>query len=140
MGNSEAIVQLIHRLEDTEGMLLEEIRNSFECIQCEIDKINVASMKNEERFIKMNAQLHYLSAKFIDFNTRMIDHIRKHQVDSPVTLPLVQAESPKENKCANQFSSNQIADNRFGNNFNHSNYSKLFHKHYRQESVQSFVH
>lgn len=85
----------------------------------------------------MNAQLHHLSAKFIDFNTKIIDHIRKHQVTVSETFPSVQVEFTNENTRSNHFTSHQFADNRFGGNFNRSAYSKYVRVCIREANVSN---
>lgn len=53
---------------DTEKII--DIENAVECIQHEIDRIKTSSIEDGEKVIKMNKQIHVLSAKYVDFNIK----------------------------------------------------------------------
>lgn len=142
--NSESIVELIHHLNESSQQSMSTFDpsniqvNAIQCIQTEIDKVNIATMQNEERFIRLNTQLHVLSAKFIDFNAKMIDFIRnlnrktslKTQVQNDQfidsdTVPFMQADVLTGETFGNQFASAQTANNRFGDKYNRFAFSKF---------------
>lgn len=53
----------------------DSLQNAIECMQQQINKVELLSMQNEERISKINQQVHVLSAKFIDYNARVNNFI-----------------------------------------------------------------
>lgn len=45
--------------------------NAIECIQNEMDRLLVSSNQDGEKIIRMNKQIHVLSAKYVDFNIKI---------------------------------------------------------------------
>lgn len=52
-----------------------DIENAIECIQSEIGRIKTSSFADGEKMIKMNRQMHVLSSKYVDFNTKINHHL-----------------------------------------------------------------
>lgn len=52
-----------------------DIENSIECIQHEINRVKTASFADSEKMMKMNKQVHVLTAKYIDFNVKIHRHL-----------------------------------------------------------------
>lgn len=151
----ESIVQLVLRVNSSDlsqcsddvsfnsmikrGDEFESLRNAIECVQYEINKVNNAIIKSEEKCIKMNEQIHVLSAKFINFNAKLNEHlfifnrqsaepVNKDQIiDNDASKFLVASNSikkPKEKK-ENKFIAQTESNNRFAQPFNKHECSKL---------------
>ena len=124
---------------------IDSIMNEIECLQFEFNKINILLTKDEEDLIKLNKQMHVLSAKYVQFNARINNHLldcsrimnadmsREILVDSD-TLPFIADEKmghkiasiePKTVCKANKFASDESSDDRFGKQYNKYNYSKF---------------
>lgn len=54
---------------------IKSLTNAIEFMQQQLNKLDISVMKNDEKLIKMNEQIHVLSAKFIKFNTQINNHI-----------------------------------------------------------------
>lgn len=50
------------------------LANAVECIQHQVNKLNLMVMQDDEKFKKIDRQLHVLSAKFVHFSTQ-INHL-----------------------------------------------------------------
>lgn len=64
-----------NRDNDTNTNNFDSIKNAIECMQQQLNKVEISIMKNEEKTTKMNEQLHILSAKYIQFNGKINKHI-----------------------------------------------------------------
>lgn len=120
-------------------------KNTIKCLQREINKMNITILSDEVSTMKMNHQLHVLSAKYIEFNRKINNHIfdfnkrQNHtilvdQVIDKDALPFIEQSKLKqpdrviklcEKMAENQFASSQLADGRFGEHFNQFTYSKF---------------
>lgn len=45
------------------------VTNAIECVQQQVNKVNLMVMQDDEKFEKINRQLHVLSAKFVRFSS-----------------------------------------------------------------------
>lgn len=52
-----------------------DIENSIECIQHEVNRLNLSTSGDGEKIIKMNRQLHVLSSKYVGFNTKISHYL-----------------------------------------------------------------
>lgn len=50
---------------------IESLTNAIQCMQKQLNETEILTIKNAEKHMKMNQQMHVLSAKFIDFNVRV---------------------------------------------------------------------
>lgn len=50
---------------------IDDIENAIKCIEHEIDRMKTSSFDDGEKLMKVNRQIHVLSAKYVDFNTKM---------------------------------------------------------------------
>lgn len=54
---------------------IDSLTNAIECMQQQLNKLDISVMKNNEKLMKMNEQIHVLSAKYIKFNAQINNHI-----------------------------------------------------------------
>lgn len=98
--------------------------NTIKCLQDEINRMNIAIHSNEEKTEKINLQLHVLSAKFIDFNAKINNHIHDlnrfkiqtidaDQVLDMDALPFIEKSQRNLSQFANKFCFRNSAINRF---------------------------
>lgn len=50
---------------------IDSMQNSIDCLEAEIRKLNQNSVSDGDKLIKMNTQIHVITAKYIDFNVRI---------------------------------------------------------------------
>lgn len=65
-----------HQFDDGGKDKIDDIENAIECIQHEINRMKTSSFSNGAKIIKMNKQIHVLSAKYIDFNIKVNRHLQ----------------------------------------------------------------
>lgn len=55
----------------------DDIENGIECLEDKVCRLNLSLMKDSETLNKLNEQMHVLSAKFVNFNSKMFEHINE---------------------------------------------------------------
>lgn len=121
------------------GTSSEDLINAIECIQTDSNKVNLSMFKDEEKIIKMNTQIHILSAKFINFNAKINEHflsLNKKKlmdnnaiIDSDAKHYFTNEKTKNNNKNkeiikVNIFSNKTMLSHPFSQNFDKLAYSK----------------
>lgn len=65
---------VLHRSVEADEKIV-DIENAIKCLEHEIDRMKTASFGDGEKIIKMNKQIHVLSAKYVDFNIKVNRHL-----------------------------------------------------------------
>lgn len=106
------------------GIDFDDIRNAIECIQFQVNQMDSSFVQNEEKILKMNSQLHILSAKFVKFNASLNEHLldfnrsKIQRVDASKiidedTLPFIETKKNETHQNNNKISFRNSAPNRF---------------------------
>lgn len=115
-----------------------DIENAIECIQHELNGIKTSSFGDGEKIIKMDKQIHVLSAKYVDFNIKvnhhLLDYNRKklNKIDADKiidddTKPFMEVhddinDNGAENKCVPK---NNISSRRFVRPYVRTDYTRI---------------
>lgn len=117
----------------------DQIANEFQCINADLNKINVAIFKSEEKITKMYAQIHVLSAKYIKFNEKIcnfIANVNKHTINLDAngvidkeTLPFFEthnaAQQSNSKKTLKKISSSEQRANPFKQPIDNFEYTRI---------------
>lgn len=121
------------RLDDKIG----DMENSIECMQHEINRIKTSSHIDEEKTIKMNKQLHILSSKYVDFNTKIcrfisdfnrinVNKIHPDKIIDADAKPFMATECTKYDENNRKSKNNvHLASNRFVKPYDKNEYTRM---------------